>query len=222
MRYYSLNRQSPAVSFREAVVQGQAPDGGLYFPESIPQLPESFWQRIEDLDDGEIAWRIMAPYVGADFSETVLRGILEETLSFPLPVVPVTERISVLELFHGPTLAFKDVGARFMSRCLSHFAQGLERRVVVLVATSGDTGGAVANSFFGVPGTEVVVLYPSGKVSPVQERQIAALGGNVHALEVAGDFDACQALVKKAFTDAELRSRVCLTSANSINVARWL
>lgn len=222
MRYYSLNGKAPAVGFREAVVQGQAPDRGLYFPGSIPVLPATFWNRISTIDDEEIGWRVLAPYVGDALPEAELRRIVRETLSFPLPIVRVTDRMSVLELFHGPTLAFKDIGARFLSRCLGYFARDLEQRVVVLVATSGDTGGAVANSFYGVPGTEVVVLYPSGKVSPVQERQIAALGGNVHALEVAADFDTCQALVKQAFADAELRERIYLTSANSINVARWL
>ncbi|RYY41311.1 MAG: threonine synthase [Chitinophagaceae bacterium] len=222
MRYYSLNAQAPAVSFREAVVHGQAPDKGLYFPEQIPQLPAHFWAAINDLDDTEIALRILQPYVAEDIAASVLEQIIAETLSFPLPVRRVTTDRSVLELFHGPTLAFKDVGARFMSRCLAHFAGGLQGRVVVLVATSGDTGGAVANSFYGVPNTDVVVLYPSGKVSPVQERQIAALGGNVHALEVDGDFDQCQALVKQAFADEALRAAVYLTSANSINVARWL
>ncbi|RYY90727.1 MAG: threonine synthase [Chitinophagaceae bacterium] len=222
MHFFSLNAQSPPLSFREAVVQGQAPDKGLYFPEKIPQLSQDFWMEIAKLDDVAIGMRILQPYVGGDLAEDVLEKIITETLSFPLPVVRVSNRVSVLELFHGPTLAFKDVGARFMSRCLAQFAEGLQRRVVVLVATSGDTGGAVANSFFGVPNTDVVVLYPSGKVSPVQERQIAALGGNVRALEVSGDFDDCQALVKKAFADEELRASVYLTSANSINIARWL
>jgi threonine synthase len=222
MNYYSLKGGPERVSFREAVLQGQAPDGGLYFPESIPHLPEAFWSHISDMDDREIGLRILAPYVGDDLSQETLMRIIEETLSFPMPLVPVGPRMHVLELFHGPTLAFKDVGARFMSRCLAQFASDAGRRVVVLVATSGDTGGAVANSFWNIPGIDVVVLYPSGKVSPVQERQIAALGGNVHALEVDGDFDDCQALVKQAFGDTELRKAVYLTSANSINVARWL
>ncbi|RYD93837.1 MAG: threonine synthase, partial [Sphingobacteriales bacterium] len=160
MRYYSLNGQSPAVSFKEAVVLGQAPDKGLYFPEQVPLLPASFWESIRETGDEEIAWRILSPYVGGDLTEAALRKVIAETLNFPLPVRQVSEHISVLELFHGPTLAFKDIGARFMSRCLAHFAEGLQRRVVVLVATSGDTGGAVANSFFGVPLTDVVVLYP--------------------------------------------------------------
>ncbi|GAB4091492.1 PALP domain-containing protein [Flaviaesturariibacter terrae] len=222
MRYFSLNGQSAAVSFREAVLQGQAPYKGLYFPETIPVLPPGFWNGLTAMDDREIAYRILEPYTAGDLPEAVLRDAIEATLSFPLPLVPVTENISVLELFHGPTLAFKDIGACFMSRCLAQFAPGLHQRIVVLVATSGDTGGAVANAFFDVPGTDVVVLYPAGKVSPVQERQIAALGGNVHALAVAGDFDDCQALVKQAFADAELRKRVQLSSANSINIARWL
>jgi threonine synthase len=222
MEYYSLNGHASKLSFREAVIQGQAPDKGLYFPAEIPLHSENFWKNISDLSDREIAYQIMAPYVGTDLDYDALMSVIGETLSFPLPVVTVASGVSVLELFHGPTLAFKDIGARFMSRCLGRFAAGLSQRIVVLVATSGDTGGAVANSFHGVPGVDVVVLYPSGKVSPVQERQIAALGGNVHALEVSGDFDDCQALVKQAFTDAELRKSVYLTSANSINVARWL
>jgi threonine synthase len=222
MNYYSLKGISERVTFREAVLQGQAPDGGLYFPETIPQLPADFWNTISDIDDREIGLRILAPYVGDDLSRPVLGDIIQETLSFPIPLVPVGPRMHVLELFHGPTLAFKDVGARFMSRCLSQFGQVADRRVVVLVATSGDTGGAVANSFWKAANVDVVVLYPSGKVSPVQERQIAALGGNVHAVEVAGDFDDCQALVKKAFADADLRREIYLTSANSINIARWL
>ncbi|RYY90984.1 MAG: threonine synthase [Chitinophagaceae bacterium] len=222
MKYFSLNGAATSVSFRDAVLQGQAPDGGLYFPASVPRHDATFWSGISGMDDREIGLRILGPYVDGDLAENVLAEIVAETLSFPLPLVPVAPQRWVLELFHGPTLAFKDIGAGFMSRCLGRFAREAGRRVVVLVATSGDTGGAVANSFHNVPGVDVVVLYPSGKVSPVQERQIAALGGNVHALEVSGDFDDCQALVKQAFADADLRSQVYLTSANSINVARWL
>jgi len=222
MMYVSLRGGEPSVSFRSAVVQGQAPDGSLYYPVQIPQLPLSLRQNLRGMDDAEIAFQILKPYVGADISPEELRQIVAETIAFPIPLIAVSDRVQVLELFHGPALAFKDVGARFMSRCLSRFAREAGRRIVVLVATSGDTGGAVADAFKGVPGVSVVVLYPSGKVSPVQERQIAALGGNVHALEVPGDFDRCQALVKQAFADAALREQVYLTSANSINVVRWL
>jgi threonine synthase len=170
----------------------------------------------------EMAFEVMAPYVAGSLADEELRRIVKETLSFPVPLVPVTEDIAALELFHGPTLAFKDVGARFMSRCLGSFASGEKGKIVVLVATSGDTGGAVANGFFNVPGVEVVILYPSGKVSPVQEKQLTALGGNIHALEVNGNFDDCQRMAKDAFADKDLTQQVFLTSANSINVARWL
>lgn len=222
MKYYSLNRQSPPVDFKEAAIRGQAPDKGLYFPEAINVLPDTFWCEIEALNDAEIAFRIIHPYVGGAIEESTLRTIVAETINFPIPLVKVTDAFYSLELFHGPTLAFKDVGARFMSRCLSHFAKDVSRRVVVLVATSGDTGGAVASSFYGVPNVDVVILYPAGKVSPVQEKQLTTLGKNIHALEVQGNFDDCQRMVKAAFADEALRSQLFLTSANSINVARWL
>jgi threonine synthase len=170
----------------------------------------------------EIAFRVIQPYVGATIDEENLYRIVSETVNFPIPLVPVTDRISSLELFHGPTLAFKDIGARFMSRCLGYFTKDRKEKITVLVATSGDTGGAVANGFFNVEGVEVVILYPSGKVSPVQEKQLTTLGHNIHALEVAGSFDDCQAMVKQAFADQELTQKLFLTSANSINVARWL
>lgn len=222
MRYYSLSRQSEAVDFRAATVAGQAPDGGLYFPETIPRFPAGFVDQLPHLEAAEVAFTVLQPYVGSTIPGAELRRICEETVNFPFPVVPVTERISALELFHGPTLAFKDVGARFMSRCLGYFSRHETRPVTVLVATSGDTGGAVASGFLGVPGVEVVILYPSGRVSPVQEQQLTALGQNITALEVSGNFDDCQRLVKQAFRDAELMARRRLTSANSINVARWL
>ncbi|MDU0370598.1 threonine synthase [Hymenobacter endophyticus] len=222
MHYYSLNRQSDSVDFRTATVAGQAPDGGLYFPETIPRFPAGFLEQLPQLPAAEIALTVLRPYVGDTIPETELARICAETVNFPLPVVPVTERISALELFHGPTLAFKDVGARFMSRCLGYFSRHETQPVTVLVATSGDTGGAVASGFLGVPGVEVVILYPQGRVSPVQEQQLTALGQNIRALEVRGNFDDCQRLVKQAFRDEELRQRRQLTSANSINVARWL
>ena len=222
MHYYSLRKQSPETDFRTATLLGQAPDGGLYFPAAVPKWEAAFLAEIPDLSAEELGFRIMSPYVGASLPERVLRQILIETLSFDIPLVTVTDRIQSLELFHGPTLAFKDVGARFMSRCLGYFAQEQAEKRVVLVATSGDTGGAVANGFYDVEGIEVVILYPSGKVSPVQEKQLTTLGKNIHALEVDGNFDDCQRMVKTAFLDAEMKKSLNLTSANSINVARWL
>lgn len=222
MKYFSTNKQSPAVDFRTAVVSGQAPDKGLYFPETIPVLPGSFFTGIGSLSRGEVAFRAIAPYVGDTIPAEVLRRIVEETVNFDFPLVQVSDSVFSLELFHGPTLAFKDVGARFMSRCLGYFSQGRTGKVHVLVATSGDTGGAVANGFHNVEGVEVVILYPSGKVSSVQEKQLTTLGGNIQALEVDGSFDDCQRMVKQAFADGDLARKLFLTSANSINVARWL
>ena len=222
MLYYSLNRQSPPVDFRAATIAGQAPDGGLYFPENIPQFSADLLRNLANLSPAEIAYEVMRPYVGDTIPAADLRSICAETVDFPFPVVSITEQIGALELFHGPTLAFKDVGARFMSRCLGYFSRGESQPVTVLVATSGDTGGAVAHGFLGVPGVEVVILYPSGKVSPLQELQLTTLGQNITALEVEGNFDDCQRLVKQAFLDEELTARRTLTSANSINVARWL
>jgi len=222
MRYYSLNKQSPDVDFKEATIKGQAPDKGLYFPDHIPVHESAFFENIEKYSNEEIAFRFIHPYVAGSIPDDALRSIVAETINFPLPVVPVNDRISSLELFHGPTLAFKDVGARFMSRCLGYFARERSEKVVVLVATSGDTGGAVAHGFYNVPGVEVVILYPSGKVSSVQEKQLTTLGKNIHALEVTGTFDDCQQMVKQAFVDEALTKKIFLTSANSINVARWL
>jgi threonine synthase len=222
MKFYSLNKQSPKVDFKEASVRGQAPDKGLYFPEFIPKLPATFIHDIESLSDEEIAFRVIQPYAGNSIPENELRKIVNETISFPIPLIKVSDDIYSLELFHGPTLAFKDIGARFMSRCLGYFSKERSEKVTVLVATSGDTGGAVANGFYEVPGVEVVILYPSGKVSPVQEKQLTTLGKNIHALEVKGNFDDCQQMVKQAFSDEALNKKLFLTSANSINVARWL
>lgn len=222
MKYYSTNKESVQVDFREAVIKGQAPDKGLYFPEQIPVLPKEFITDMANYSNEEIAFRVIRPYVGDAIPEDILFSIVKETINFPMPLVHITDRVAALELFHGPTLAFKDVGARFMSRCLGYFMQDQDREITVLVATSGDTGGAVANGFYDVPGVQVVILYPSGKVSPVQEKQLTTLGKNIHALEVAGSFDDCQRMVKQAFADDELHKRRFLTSANSINVARWL
>ena len=227
MQYYSTNRQSGLVSFREATIMGQAPDRGLFFPRQIPKVDKSLIENIENISDEEIAFQVIYPYTGSDIAKDKLYEIIRETLSFPIPLVPLDDRIFSLELFHGPTMAFKDVGARFMSRCLGHFATTSQTRlskqtITVLVATSGDTGGAVADGFYGVEGVEVVILYPSGKVSLVQEKQLTTYGDNIHTLEVAGTFDDCQKMVKQAFADEDLKRKLFLTSANSINVARWL
>lgn len=222
MKYYSLNHQSPITNFKEATIRGQAPDKGLYFPEFIPQVDKELIENIEQYSNEEIAYRVIRPYVGDVIPDDELRQIVNETINFSIPLVKVTDDIYSLELFHGPTLAFKDVGARFMSRCLGYFVKGQQKKVIVLVATSGDTGGAVANGFYDVEGVEVVILYPSGKVSSVQEKQLTTLGKNIHALEVKGNFDDCQQMVKRAFADEALTSQLFLTSANSINVARWL
>ena len=222
MKYYSLNKQSPLADFREATIRGQAPDKGLYFPERIPVIEPSFFSKIGSIPDDEIAFKVIRPYVQDAIPDDELHRIIAETINLPIPLVPVSENIYSLELYHGPTLAFKDIGARFMSRCLGYFSKERSERVIVLVATSGDTGGAVANGFYDVEGVEVVILYPSGKVSSVQEKQLTTLGKNIHALEVEGSFDDCQKLVKQAFTDSTLTAKLFLTSANSINVARWL
>lgn len=222
MNYYSLNKKAPSVNFREATIKGQAPDKGLYFPETIPVIDPSVIANIDGYTKEELAFTIMLPYVGNTIDKKTLYRIVSETINFPFPLVAVNKNIFSLELFHGPTLAFKDVGARFMSRCLGHFSRQQDGKITVLVATSGDTGGAVANGFLGVEDVDVVILYPSGKVSPVQELQLTTCGQNITALEVKGSFDDCQAMVKDAFMDAELNQKLQLTSANSINVARWL
>ncbi len=222
MKYNSLNRRSPEASYREAVIRGIAPDGGLYFPEKIPDFPSGFIERIRQLSPVEIAMEAMKPYVEGEIPGDILEGILSEVLDFEFPLVPIDKGISSLELFHGPTMAFKDVGARFMALSLGYFFRDTDGEVTVLVATSGDTGGAVANGFLGVPGVNVVILYPDKKVSDIQERQLTTLGKNIRALRVQGTFDDCQRMVKKAFTDDSLSGSVQLTSANSINVARWL
>ncbi len=222
MNYFSLNKKAPNTTFKDAVIKGLAPDKGLYFPESITPLPDSFFKSIDSLSYSEIAFEAIKQFVTPDIPEAVLKDIIEDTLSFDFPVEKITDSISTLELFHGPTMAFKDVGARFMARCLGYFNQNNTNEVTVLVATSGDTGGAVANGFLGVEGVNVVILYPSGKVSDIQEKQLTTLKKNIKALEVHGTFDDCQAMVKRAFLDDTLTSKMQLTSANSINVARWL
>ncbi len=222
MKYYSLNKTAPSVDFKEATIGGLAPDGGLYFPESIPKFDSGFFDEINNYTKEEIALKIIRPYVGDVIPGNELKKIAAETINFEIPLVRVSESVSSLELFHGPTLAFKDVGARFMSRCLGYFVNNNDKKITVLVATSGDTGGAVANGFYNVEGVDVVILYPSGKVSTVQEKQLVTLGNNIHALEVNGNFDDCQQMVKQAFSDEQLNNELFLTSANSINVARWL
>lgn len=222
MNYYSLNKQAPNTTFADAVVRGLAPDKGLYFPETITPLDATFFETIEDKSNTEIAFEAIKQFIVPEIPEDVLKTIVEETLNFDFPVVEINENISTLELFHGPTMAFKDVGARFMARCLGYFNKTNTNDVTVLVATSGDTGGAVANGFLGVKGVNVVILYPSGKVSDIQEKQLTTLGQNITALEVDGVFDDCQDMVKRAFMDEELTCKMQLTSANSINIARWL
>jgi threonine synthase len=222
MLFYNLNIPSEKVDFKTATIQGLGSEKGLFFPEQIPKFPAEWIGNIENYTDEEIAWYIMNQYVGDSIPEKILRQILAETIGFDIPLIRISENIYTLELFHGPTLAFKDVGARFMSRCLGYFMKGQKQPVTVLVATSGDTGGAVASGFLGVEGVEVVILYPSGKVSTVQELQLTTPGKNISALEVDGSFDDCQALVKQAFSDRALGEKIFLTSANSINIARWL
>ena len=223
MFYYSTNHKAARATLRDAVVRGLAEDRGLYMPEVIKQLPASFWDEMAEMTFQEVAYRVADAFFGEDVEAEALRKIVYDTLAFDTPVVKVEDNIYALELFHGPTLAFKDVGARFMARLLRHFSPadgGSE--VNVLVATSGDTGSAVANGFLGVEGIHVYVLYPKGKVSPIQECQFTTLGKNITAIEVDGVFDDCQALVKSAFMDKELNAHMRLTSANSINVARFL
>ena len=224
MIYYSTNKKAPVATLEKAVVKGLAEDRGLYMPEQIRQLPKEFFDNIQDMSFQELSYRVADAFFGEDVDAESLKRIVYDTLSFDCPVKRVTDNIYSLELFHGPTLAFKDVGARFMARLLQYFIkkEGETKEVNVLVATSGDTGSAVANGFLGVEGIHVYVLYPKGKVSPIQECQFTTLGKNITAIEVDGVFDDCQALVKSAFMDEELNNHMKLTSANSINVARFL
>ena len=224
MKYYSTNGKAPIADLHKAVVKGLAEDRGLYMPERINKLPQAFFDNIEKMSFQEIAYTVASAFFGEDVDSDALHDIVYDTLSFDCPVVQVKDSIYTLELFHGPTLAFKDVGARFMARLLQYFIRQEQgnQQVNVLVATSGDTGSAVANGFLGVDGIHVYVLYPKGKVSPIQECQFTTLGKNITAIEVDGVFDDCQALVKSAFMDAELNQHMKLTSANSINVARFL
>lgn len=222
MNYYNLKDSLEEVDFRTATIKGQGKEKGLFFPESIPQFEENFIQNLHQYTPEEIAYRCMRDFVGDEIPSEILWEIVSETVSFDIPLKKINDKISILELFHGPTLAFKDIGARFMSRCLSYFLKDQEKKVTVLVATSGDTGGAVAHGFYKLPEINVVILYPKNRVSPVQEKQLTALGENISALEINGSFDDCQGLVKQAFSDQEINDHLFLTSANSINVARWL
>ena len=221
MKFYSTNNKDLRVSFEEAVRQGLAPDGGLFMPEEITKLPDSFWKNFSEKTFCEISLEIAAHFLNEPVNGR-LEKILSHALTFDVPLVQVEENIFSAELFHGPTLAFKDFGARFLAGVIGGFATKQSREMVVLVATSGDTGSAVANGFLNVPGTRVVVLYPSGKVSEIQEKQFTTLGGNITALEIEGTFDDCQRLVKQSFNDETMRQELTLTSANSINIARLL
>lgn len=223
MNYYSLNYNSSLVGFLGAVRKGLAPDRGLYFPEEIPLLSQDFINNITNFSNHELALNVISPFVENDIPKERLKSIIEETLNFDFPIIPISDSIASLELFHGPTLAFKDVGARFMARCLAYAHEVREqKKLTILVATSGDTGGAVADGFFKVEGIDVVILYPKGKVSEVQKKQLTTLGENITALEIDGTFDDCQNMVKSVFIDPEITKNITLTSANSINIARWL
>ena len=220
MKFYNLKENDEQVSFSGAVKQGLGRNQGLFFPESIPSFNDI--EQLLALPLVERSVKVLHPFVSEDLTEEQLTEIVTEAFNFPAQIQPISEKRAILELFHGPTMAFKDVGARFMARCLGYFNKNNKNQVTVLVATSGDTGGAVANGFLGVKGVNVVILYPSGKVSDIQEKQLTTLGQNITALEVDGVFDDCQDMVKRAFLDEELTSIMQLTSANSINVARWL
>ena len=222
MQYFSLNNNAKAVGFEKAVRSGLAPDRGLYYPQKINPLTDSFWDNFLSMDYNEIALAAIEQFVGDEIPKNELNKIVKDTLTFPFTVVELNENLATLELFHGPTMAFKDVGGRFMARCLGYFNRTSTEKITVLVATSGDTGGAVASGFLGVPGVEVVILYPKGKVSHIQELQLTTQGHNITSLEVDGVFDDCQEMVKTAFLDETLKPHRNLTSANSINVARWL
>lgn len=221
-RFYSTNSPGEFVDLKEAVLRSLPADNGLYMPETIPSVGSEFWREWRDWSFGELGYRIVSPLFGGAVPEDTLREMVAEAVNFDAPLVEIGEKMHVLELFHGPSLAFKDFGARFMARLMAWLTRDDDCELTVLVATSGDTGGAVASAFHRVPGTRVVVLYPSGKVSDLQEKQLTTLGGNVVALEVAGTFDDCQGLVKAAFLDRELAEARNLTSANSINIARLI
>jgi len=223
MNYISLNHNSKKVNFENALINGLAPDKGLYYPEFIPKLSKKFIKNILQISNNEIAYNVIKPFIGDCIDKNNLNKIIEDTLSFKFPLKKINETSYSLELFHGPTLAFKDVGARFMARFLGYVTEKKRnKKITVLVATSGDTGGAVASGFKNIEGIDVVILYPKNKVSQIQEKQLTTLGNNIHALEVNGDFDDCQNMVKNVFVDIQINSEIDITSANSINVGRWL
>lgn len=222
MRFCSTNKKTEPVSFKEAVLEGIADDGGLFMPTEIPKLSKDFFNNINSLSFQEISYAVARVFLGDEIPPQTLKQIIDDAINFDAPLIEIDENIKVLELFHGPTLAFKDFGARFMSRTMSYFREQSNHEITILVATSGDTGSAVANGFFNVEGIRVVLLYPSEKVSRIQEQQLTTLGGNISALEVEGTFDDCQRMVKEAFADKEITSKITLSSANSINIARLL
>lgn len=222
MKLHTTKDKTLEVSLKEAVLRGLPPDNGLYMPNDIPKLPASFFEQMSRMSFQEIAFQVCRTLLQDAIPENDLKVIIDESINFPAPVVKLTEQLQVLELFHGPSLAFKDFGARFMAQLMSYFNRGNDTELVILVATSGDTGGAVAAGFYKTPGIKVVILYPSGKVSDLQEKQLTTLGHNITALEVDGTFDDCQALVKKAFLDSKLNTSIRLTSANSINISRLI
>ena len=222
MKLYSTNNPQNQVSIRQAVLQSLPADKGLYMPESIPQLSSQFLNNLSQLTLQEIAYEIAKKFLGDEIEHHQLRNLVEEAINFPAPVITIDEKIAILELFHGPTLAFKDFGARFMARLMNHFWADQNGKLQILVATSGDTGGAVASGFYGLEHIDVTILYPKGKVSKLQEAQLTTWGGNIRAIEIEDDFDACQALVKHAFLDEDLNRKLNLSSANSINIARLI
>ncbi|MBI1931887.1 MAG: threonine synthase [Ignavibacteriales bacterium] len=222
MQYYSTNNKENKVSFKQAILQGLANDKGLFMPEKISRLPETFFKNLSHLTLQEIAFKVARNFIEDEISENELHFIIENSISFEAPIIKLSDDLSILELFHGPTLAFKDFGARFMARTMEYFLKGLNKEITILVATSGDTGSAVANGFLNVEGIKVLVLFPSGKISKIQEKQITTLGNNITAVEVEGTFDDCQRLVKTAFVDENLKSKINLSSANSINIGRLI
>ena len=223
MNYFSLNNKNHKVNFKEALFNGLAPDRGLYFPQEIKPLKKSFISNLDDYDKIEIAMGVISQFIGNQIDEESLKKIIEHSIDFEFPLKKIDENISVLELFHGPSMAFKDVGARFTSRCLSHFIRkGYDKKVTVLVATSGDTGAAVASGFHKVEGIDVFILYPKNKISNIQEKQISTFSDNIFPIEVVGTFDDCQEIVKDALTDKDLTSNFNFTTANSINISRWI
>jgi threonine synthase len=222
MKFYSTKNEQHVVNLRDAVLHSLAPEGGLYMPEQIPVLPDSFFEKASSLTFTQIAFEVARPFLTNDLTDPEIKQIVDSTVSFDAPLVKIEEDIFALELFHGPTLAFKDFGARFMSQLVTHFAKAQQKEITVLVATSGDTGSAVANGFYQAEGVRVIILYPSGKVSTLQEKQFTTLGKNITAIEIDGTFDDCQRLVKEAFLDEELHEKLFLTSANSINIARLI